>query len=201
MIRIKVNRGAFHPPNIGGAPPWVASEQFVIEGKPPAASTAGNDVARQRLQRLLAERFHLALRRETKEGPIYALRVWKGGHKMRESDKGFEGFRGMPGQLAAEKVGMDQLAKILSMRVGRTVVDRTGLKGTYAFQLASSDEAPKGATPAERMKADEIGAPLPDANGPSLFTALQEQLGLKLEPAKGPIETIVIERIERPTAN
>jgi len=191
---------------ISGAPAWIASEHFVIEGKPPAGSTAGNDVARQRLQRLLAERFHLSVRREAKEGPVYALTVVKGGHKMKESETG-DGITGSrPGHIQATKTGMALLTHWLSMTTGRPVIDRTGLSGTYAFELLWSPDPGgipgKGGGPIAEVKAAQAAAvDPPDPNGPTLVTALQEQLGLKLEAAKGPVETIVIDRVERPTGN
>jgi uncharacterized protein (TIGR03435 family) len=191
---------------VSGAPSWIASEQFVIEGKPPAGGADGNDAARRRLQRLLAERFHLMVRHETKEGPVYALSVVKGGPKMKDSDTG-DGISGSrPGHIQGSKVGMALLTHWLSMVIGRPVVDRTGLTGTYAFELSWSPDMGstpgKGAGPIAEMKsAQAAAADPPDPNGPTLFTALQEQLGLKLEPAKGSVETIVIERVERPTAN
>jgi uncharacterized protein (TIGR03435 family) len=90
------------------------------------------------------------------------------------------------------------------MVTNRPVVDRTGLKGTYAFELSWSLDlsAAAGKGPIAEMKAQHAAiADPPDPNGPTLFTALQEQLGLKLEPGKGPVESIVIERVERPAAN
>ena len=103
-------------------------------------------------------------------------------------DKGFDGISGLPGKLMAEKAGLAGLAAYLSGQLGRPVIDRTGLVGTYAFQL-------------DREKAWSVGAALPDGSGPSIFTALQEQLGLRLESQRGPIETIVIESASKPEAN
>jgi uncharacterized protein (TIGR03435 family) len=97
---------------------------------------------------------------------------------------------------------MEVLAKVLSMNVGRPVVDRTNLKATYAFQLDwSSDSGAGGKNPLTEAKADAAGETLPDPSGISIFTAVQEQLGLRLEATKGPVETIVVERVERPSGN
>ena len=87
-----------------------------------------------------------------------------------------------------------QIVPLLSQLTGRPVVDRTGLTGTYDLQLTfTPDQLPPGPAPP--------GAPPIDTNGPSLFTALQEQLGLKLDSQKGPLEVLVIDRMERPTDN
>lgn len=197
---------------IADAPGWISSEQFVIEGKGsgPAnengeSSPADRAAARRRLQALLAERFHLKTRLEVREGPVYALSVARSGYKMKEATTG-NGITGSrPGHIRGEKVGMPLLVNWLSMVTGRPVIDRTGLTGTYAFDLEWSFDPgavpAKGAGPIAEMKAQAAAAEPSDPNGPTLFTALQEQLGLRLESAKGPVETIVIEKVERPTAN
>ena len=92
---------------------------------------------------------------------------------------------------------MAVFANWLSMISGRPVIDRTGLTSTYAFELNWTPEL----NAIGRMKVEASGFPMPDPNGPDLFTALQEQLGLRLEPGKGPVETLVVERVERPAAN
>jgi uncharacterized protein (TIGR03435 family) len=103
---------------------------------------------------------------------------------------------GGPGSFAAGGVQMDQLAQILSQRVGRPVVDKTGLTGAYAFNLDfTPDQIPPGGFLLN-------GAPVAiNPDGPSLFTALQEQLGLKLDSQRGPVEMLVIESVEHPTSD
>jgi uncharacterized protein (TIGR03435 family) len=199
---------------ISGAPAWIESEQFVIEAKGSGtpdpkskeATAPERDVARRKLQALLADRFRLVVRHETKEAPVYALFLGKNGHKLRPSDTGFDGVTGTrPGQLKAEKVGTDLLARMLSMITGRPVQDRTGLKGTFAFDLEWAPDLAslpsKGGGPIAEAKADAAGVTLPDLSGVSIFTAVQEQLGLRMEATRGPVESIAIERVERPTAN
>jgi uncharacterized protein (TIGR03435 family) len=199
---------------ISGAPAWIGSEQFVIEAKGSGtpdpeikdATAPERNAARRKLQALLADRFKLVVRHETKEAPVYALVLGKNGHKLRASDKGFDGVTGTrPGQLKAEKVGTDLLSRMLSMITGRPVQDRTGLKGTYAFDLEWAPDPGgmpgKGGGPIAEAKADAAGVTLPDPSAVSIFTAVQEQLGLRLEATRGPVESIVIERVERPTAN
>jgi uncharacterized protein (TIGR03435 family) len=197
---------------LSGGPAWISSEQFEIEAKGPAendgeqGSLTAEDraLAQRRLQTLLADRFGLVVRRDSKDAPVYALTVAKNGHKMKESSQGFDGINGAPGQLKAEKADMALLSRILSMSVGRPVIDRTALKETFTFDLKWSPESGGGGLeksgPAG-IKADSVAASLPEAGGASIFTAIQEQLGLRLEASKAPVESIVIERIERPSAN
>ena len=142
----------------------------------------------------------MAIRRDSKEAPVYALTVGRNGHKLKESTQGFDGISGRPGQLMAEKASLDGLAAYLSGQLGRPVIDRTGLVGAYAFQLEWTPNIADGSEGA-REKAGFVGAALPDGSGPSIFTALQEQLGLRLESQRSPIETIVIESASKPAAN
>jgi bla regulator protein blaR1 len=197
---------------ISGGPGWINTQRFDIVAKAPPSAEANTahltvgqnkalqDQARLRLRTLLAERFELAIRRDSKEAPIYALVVAKGGHKLKESTgEGPGGVRGAGGEMTAERARIQLLVVNLAMIVRRPVVDQTGLAKTYDFTLKYVPEL-SGAGVKGPDGAGE--APVPsDPAGPSIFTALQEQLGLKLEPAKGPIETIVIERVEKPVAN
>ena len=113
-------------------------------------------------------------------------------------------MRMLPGQLDGQGISMQFVAENLSQRVGRTVLDQTGLKGNYDFTLKWTPDPGMGGGPG-MMPAPPGGGPAPDAppppdpNGPSIFTALQEQLGLKLESTKGPVEIIVIEHVEKPS--
>jgi len=101
------------------------------------------------------------------------------------------------GVIDGQSMGMDMLVSQLANPLGRTVLDKTGLKGHYEIKLEWTPEEGAGRGPGDGPEA----APPPDTTGPSLFTALQEQLGLKLESSKGPVEIIVIDRIEKPTEN
>jgi uncharacterized protein (TIGR03435 family) len=177
------------------------------------------------LQSLLADRFKLKVHRETREMPIYALVLARSdgklGSKIERSteDCGARGrgagrpggpppagppappkpgerppcgmFMG-PGSVGAGSVTMRQLADMLSARVGRTVLDKTGLTGSWSFDFEFAPEFIGPPPP---------GAQLPpvDPNAPSIYTALQEQLGLKLDAQKGPVEMLVIDSVERPT--
>lgn len=215
---------------ISGLPDWVNSATYSIEAKEDAATaTALDKLPRDErtkqvqlmLQALLADRFHLKVSHVAKELPVYALVVAKGGPKVKatpvsaaepphEPDplpapeaapklgKGMVLMR--PGQVEASEMGMDMLASGILSRMpevgNRVVVDKTGLTGKYDFTLKwTPDNAPAPGTP----EADN-GTPKADAP-PGLFTALEEQLGLKLEAQKGSVETLVIDSIDRPTAN
>ncbi len=200
-----------------GGPGWLNSEGYDILAKPPQAAEAGDapgarpsaddrkrfqEQLRQRLQALLAERFQLAIHRETKEMPVYALVVAKNGPKLKEAagDSRQVGIRAGRGEIAAENADIKAFINILAARVGRPVLDQTGLKGIYDFKLEWTPEVGEGMMKGGPLDKAE-GAPAPDPSGPSIFTALQEQLGLKLEAQNGPAEVIVIDRVEKPTAN
>jgi uncharacterized protein (TIGR03435 family) len=139
------------------------------------------------MQALLAERFKLTVHREARELPMYALTVAKGGAKVTTREHtgsmGQNPF-GMPGRgvLVGTEVTAEMLAKALANQLGRSVQDATGLKGVFDFKLEWSPDQ--------------------TAEGASLFTAIQEQLGLRLEARKGPVEVLVIDRVESgPTEN
>ncbi|WP_321473156.1 M56 and DUF3738 domain-containing protein [uncultured Paludibaculum sp.] len=206
------------PFQISGGPDWLNSRGFDIVAKPPQSAVA-TDLAqlsleqqkllevqvRQRTRALLAERFQLIVHTASKEMPVYAMVTAKGGVKLKtagneEGNK--QQMRGRPGQLTGQNMGLDSLANHLSRLLSRPVLDRTGLTGRFNFQLewtpdGEMEGGPRG--PGEAEKAAAVGASAPI--GPSLFTALQEQLGLKLESTKGPGAMIVIDRAEKPSEN
>lgn len=191
-----------------GGPSWLNSQGFDIIAKPPQSqeaparerqmTEAQREQFRRRIQALLAERFQLVIRRDTKEMPVYALVVAKNGPKLKESAGESTGIRAGRGEISGGRVEIPMLARILSSRVGRPILDRTGLKGAYDFKL---EWTPDIAEPMKGGPLEKAEAPAADLPGPSIFTALQEQLGLKLEATRGPAEVIVIERVEKPTPN
>lgn len=151
----------------------------------------GKLLKRQMVQALLVERFKLASHTETRELPIYALLVAKGGAKLPESKSNGRKISGSYGKLVAEGVTTDGLARELAKAVGRVVVDKTGIPGRFDVTLRwTPDQGP------EKLN----GEPIPDPP-PSIFTAVQEQLGLKLDSQKGPVQVLVVEHVETPTAN
>ena len=195
------------------------TDRFDIVAK--AASDAPPPEMLLMAQRLLADRFRLVVHRETREIDIYALVMARadgrpgaglrpaavdcaalvaasrrpGGAALPRTAPGERPVCGMqtaPGRLMAGGYALPDVARNLSNFAGRMVVDRTGLTGTFDLSVTwTPDQMPAGGLPP--------GAPAIDPNGPSLFTALQEQLGLKLEATKGPVEVLVIDRVERPT--
>ena len=210
---------------ISGAPGWVGSEKYDVEAKMDQVTAeklkklreAQTEPARQHmLQTLLADRFKLTVHRETKELPIYSLVVAKGGSKLHEAKpgdtypNGIKGFDGRPappgahlmrmgrGELTAQGIGMEQVAHLLTQQTGRTVVDNTGLKGNYDFALHWT---PDQSTPTLNGPGGGPDSSTSSESGPSIFTAIQEQLGLKLESQKGPVEILVIDHVEKPSEN
>ena len=204
---------------ISGGPGWLATVPFDILAKPEGAQ-APADLAhvpdkqreviaqqiRERLRSLLAERFQLVLHKETKEFPVYGLVVAKNGPKMEESKDGDGSPQNMnrnnsngKNVLTAKRASIPMLVNALSNTLGRPVVDQTGLKGTYDLNMEWAQDlggAGKGPDfPGEKPEA------VSEASGPSIFTAIQQQLGLKLESQKGPVEVIVIDRAEKPSDN
>ncbi len=213
---------------VSGGPSWISSDKYDIEAKEPD-SLADElpkllpDQRREKLglmiQSLLADRFELKVSHGTKDLSVYALVVAKNGPKLQEAKpgdtypNGIKDADGRPvgqarimqmgrGQLTGQGLPIASLVRVLSQQLGRTVVDQTGLKGNYDFTLQWTPDqsqaipmGPEGGKPATES------APPPDSSGPSIFTAIQEQLGLKLEPTKGPVDIIVIDHIERPSEN
>ena len=187
---------------VSGGPSWVDSVHWSIMAKAPEGQKSEDSVqwkdmnreqqgryvsvARQRMQALLAERFHLVLKRETKEGQIYALIVGKNGPKMKESAAG--GVSAPAGSIVSHGTTMHFLATLLGGKLKRPVTDETGLKGNYSFELKWATDQPASTEP---------DAP-PAESGPSIFTAIEEQLGLRLESRKAPVESIVIQSAEKP---
>lgn len=158
-----------------------------VNGEPNVAQLHGM------VRKVLAERFGMKLHREQREMPVFALTVGKGGAKLSAStgdpngQPNERGRRGVGWQLYTyTNTSMPVLALELLSSVDRPIVDQTGLKGRYDFQL--------------KWLTDDSHATDPDAP-PVLFTAIQEQLGLKLEPVKAPADVLVIDKVERPGAN
>jgi uncharacterized protein (TIGR03435 family) len=200
-------------------PTWINSERYDIEAKieesrvKEAAKLPHPRRGEQNLlmmQKLLEERFKLKVNRETKELPIYALVVGKDGPKFSEtkdplpspvSDNAQLPIRQQKttwddGKLVMMGASVGDLVELLSRHVGREVFDETGLKGTYDFTLQWTTEAQ-----APVFGDDSGKAPSPDSSEPSIFTTIQEQLGLKLQSQKGPVKVVVVEHIEKPSEN
>jgi uncharacterized protein (TIGR03435 family) len=183
---------AYHvePWQLSGGPPWRDTDPFEIIAKAPGSASPTPVQVREMLRSLLEERFKLKVHRETKEGPIYALVVEKNGPKLKKSTASefrysVGGPRGIV-KLVYNKVSMNFFANQIASQaqLGRPVLDKTGLAGEWDFELTFL----QGAAP-------------PNSDLPDLFTAVREQLGLKLESQKGPVEKLIIDHAERPSAN
>ena len=161
---------------------------------------AGDDRTRERLRSLLAERFGLVVHRETRDQTVLLLAVSKNGSKLKEvttpADRhATDAGRGRSQGYAAK---VEWLVGILSNITGRPVVDKTGLTGYYDWVLEWTPDA-VGATPA--APAQPVAGASEERSAPPITTALQEQLGLRLEVGKGPVELVVIDEVRRPSAN
>jgi bla regulator protein blaR1 len=201
-----------------GGPKWVNTARFDIEAKSDSSVTEellklNPDQAKllkqKMLRALLASRFQLKLHRGTKILPVYALVFAKHGPKLRQLEGAnsesnalrHPGDRTRPVMFFTVKGGRDMsgLTQFLSETLGRTVVDKTGLKGNFNFTLPLS---PDEMNLIGGDAGSASGVPqTPDASGPSLFTEIQEQLGLKLKPEKGAVEVLIIDHVEKPSAN
>ncbi len=184
---------------ISSGPDWINSERYTINAKTDeetAKLEGGPRLQRVQgmLRTLLAERFQLVIHRETKTEPGYALVLAKTGLKMKEMENqgGTSSSMG-PGKWTASRIAMEMVAVQLSSIIGRPVIDHTGVKGVFELKLQW--------IPDDNPKPGDDPQSLDKPAGPSLFTALQEQLGLKLEGDKVPVEHIIIDHAERPTEN
>lgn len=161
---------------IVGGPAWLDSELYDVVAKLPPGTA--KDRIPAMLQTLLAERFKLAVHRETREQRVYFLTAAKNGPKLKAGSPEGGQNQMLPGRIMGGSMELGTLASILARFVGSQVVDKTGLAGTFDIDLKWKAESGEG-------------------NSPELFAALREQLGLKLEPGKGPVETLVVDRAER----
>ena len=183
---------------ISGGPKWLVSDKYSIdaESNHTTAGLTGGPQMLMMLRSLLADRFRLRVHRETKHEAVYELVAAKGGSKLTERvARGPAGrtLRFGPGELTGAAVPMLLLADQLSRLLGRSVVDKTALAGSYDFTLRWIPR-PDEFTPLGRPEP----TPPEDSSGPSIFTALEEQLGLKLLPSNGLVEILVVDRAERP---
>ena len=179
---------------IAGAPEWVRTGNFDVDGTPDVDGEPSVQQFQSMVRKLLAERFGLKMHYEQHEMAVFALRVGKDGPKLKGSAsnsntlpsqrvRGGDGYR----VLEFRDVSMQDLTVMMLYNVDRPLVDQTGLKGRYDFDL--------------RYTYDESQAPTDGTAPPGLFTAVQEQLGLKFDSVKAPAEVLVVDKVERPSAN
>ncbi|MGO4209887.1 TIGR03435 family protein [Terriglobus sp. 2YAB30_2] len=194
------------------APDWVKTDRYEIDAQEDEAESAALmkmafegrfEALRSMMRQMLIERFHLEATPQTAEVPIYALVVTKGGPKITPTpplasgeQRKFRGWQGHgPGDVEAQAATMELVASVISRMPeadGRVVVDKTNMPGEYDWKLHW--------TPQSNSASDGTGTTTAET-GPTLFTALQEQLGLKLESQKGTVAAVAINHIERPTEN
>ena len=186
---------------ISGGPGWMSTDRWDIRAK------AGNIKIRLQseqfltmLRALLADRFQLKVHSETKEMSVYALVVAKNGPKLTPRSGPSQDTRVGWGSLSLQKGGTAALAYWLSRQLGRTVIDKTELKGEYNFKLEWQPE-PGGGVEALGLPPNPQPSQPADTNRPSIFTAVQEQLGLRLDARKRPVEIIIVDHAERPSEN
>ena len=178
---------------LAGEPNWARTERWDVDGVSNVEGQPSLRQLQQMMQKILAERFGLKVHHEQRVMPVFALTVAKGGPKLAPNTSDPNGSMDQQNSMssgpdveALKNTSMADLALILQFRVDRPVVDETGLKGRYDFKL--------------QWTTDDAREPAPDAP-PGLFTAIQEQIGLKLESAKAPADVLVIDQVERPDAN
>ena len=193
------------PRAISGGPAWVDSDHYDILAEAPGGVRPSLEEQMSMLRNLLADRFQLKFHRERKEFPIYALTVARGGSRLRESaaspDASPEGPPPLVFTIAPDIVRLPgrnattaELASVLQRAaLDRPVVDNTGLSGRYDFDLEF--------TPDESVFAGLGLTGTPESTKPGLFAAMQQQLGLRLEATRGPVEALVIDQAERPSEN
>jgi uncharacterized protein (TIGR03435 family) len=213
---------------ISGGPAWINSERYTINARAEGTPSEGMMFGPM-LQTLLEDRLKLRIHRESTEVPVYSLTIVKSGLKLQRAEEGSCTPRDLtkspqprlePGQKPfcgtarlvrrngpnftweVYAMNLDEFSKWLNLSLDRLVIDKTGITGRFDFHLEfASDETTPGLLPGGGDPGGTPGAAPLDPAGPSIFTALQQQLGLKLEPAKGPGESLVIDHVERPSKN
>lgn len=204
------------PAPINGVPPWLHSASYEIDAKAEGNASVPMMLGPM-MQALLEDRFQLTIHRQTAEGPVYLLTVARGGPKLHPFTEGSctpystlprppiepgqknceRMINGISPSVEAQGATLDEFCKTLRMVVDRPVIDKTGIAGRFDIRVEFSREG-------TAMGGIRDGVPVPASDSigpPEIFTALQQQLGLKLERAKGPVSMLVIDHIERPTKN
>jgi uncharacterized protein (TIGR03435 family) len=191
-----------HAKQITGGPEWAGMQKFDVTGQPEAPGIPSIVQLRGMIRQLLTDRFKLAFHRDRRDMPVYAIVVGPNGHKLTKNDTNPNGlpglvFRGL-GVLPVSNATMADFAGVLQSAVlDRPVVDRTGLTGRWDFQIRWTPDESQFAGLGAR-----VPPPTNDPNAPpGIFTAFTEQLGLKLDPSRAPVEVLVIDTIERPSEN
>lgn len=195
-----------HARQISGGPSWMDSEKFDINAKPDGEGQPNLDQYKTMAKKLLADRLKLAFHHDKKELAVYAITIAKGGAKLTKSEGNPNGppalfFRGL-GVLPARNASMSEFAEVMQGAVlDRPVVDQTGLTGKFDFTLQwTPDETQFAALRGGGPPPTQPPSDTTDAR-PDLFTAMQQQLGLKLESTRAPADVLVIDHVEKPSEN
>lgn len=184
---------------LSGGNAAIEDERYDIVAK--ADGAVGDHQLMLMLRKLLADRFKLSYHRESKEMQGFSLLVGKNGPKLHEVEPAGKGWsRNGVGSIDGQEVSMAQLADILAGRLGHPVENLTGVKGVFDIKLNWTPDPAMVRNPAENKESPAVES-MSDPSGPSIFTALQEQLGLRLEVRKVPGEIVVIDHVERPSEN
>jgi bla regulator protein blaR1 len=195
---------------VSGAPAWVFTQRFDFQAKPEHPDQVTDvrvlqNIGRPRMRALLEDRFKLRARQESKIMPAYLLTVSKGGFKAKEektSDR--PGYMAGPGFVTGNAMTITKLAHVISVFLDRPVVDGTGLSGEFHIELMydpAGNGRPQTVSKMDAKSGMIVPAGPDEPERPSIFSALQEQLGLKLEAAKAPVPVLVIEQVELPSEN
>jgi uncharacterized protein (TIGR03435 family) len=191
-----------HARQITAEPSWLDSDKYDILAEPEAEGSPNRKQLAATIQKLLADRYKLSFHRDKKELSVYAIVVGKTGPKLSKSESDPNGlpsllFRGL-GVLPVRNATIGDFATVMQAAVlDRPVADQTGLTGKYDFMLTWTPDETQFAGLGARVPppTDKADAP------PDLFTAVQQQLGLKLEPTKAPVDVLAIDRVEKPSEN
>jgi uncharacterized protein (TIGR03435 family) len=224
LINVAFQRNAFDQREVVGGPDWIDTDRFdVVVQAPAGAALNGPDGFPSgvfaMVRALLADRFGLVTHDETRERPVYALTVARADRRLGNGLKRVDtdckeamirlavptpgppppggppcSFGGGAGRLLGNNVSLAMFASVLSRQVGRPVVDRTGVPDYFNITLEFSGDARTSNGPPAPQ-------PAPVDDGPSIFTALREQLGLKLEATRAPVDVLVIDKASHPTEN
>ena len=191
-----------HIKQVVGAPAWAETEKYDISGHPDIPGQPNDKQLKGMMKKLMEDRFQLKMHPDKKEMAAYTLVVAKGEPKLTKSQGDPNGLPGLgfrgPGLFSAANASMSEFCQVMEQVVlDRPVVDQTGLKGKYDFSLTWT---------ADESQFVGSGIPIPPPSDkpdapPGLFTAIQEQLGLKLDPAKTPVDVLVIDHVEKPSPN
>ena len=191
-----------HQKQVAGAPDWAESQKFDVTGQPESPGVPSITQLRGMIRLLLTERFKLAFHRDKREMPVYAIVVGPNGHKLTKNDNNPNGlpnliFRGL-GNLPVSNATIAEFAGVMQSAVmDRPVVDKTGLTGRWDFAIRWTPEESQFGGLGVR-----VPPPTDDPNAPpGIFTAFTDQLGLKLDPSRAPVEVLVIDKVEKPSEN